>query len=416
MLIVVENWPAGMDNRVVKQIWSLVRSGYAVRAITQRHPKNEIYRSCPDIDLLEYPAPPEGNKIAGYLVEYGYSFIMAAVFSVKVLVRERIDVVQFCQPPDFYFLLAPLFRWAGVRVLVDQRDLLPELYVARYGPPGKRLLRVLHLFEMLSQRNADRTLCVNDYLRKRVLEASGTAPGGVSVVRNGPVLARVAAASPDNLLKRGRKHLCCWVGEIGRQDRVDLLIRSVHHVVRRLGRTDSLFAVIGGGECLAEVEKLAHELDIEEFVHFTGLLSSEQVFQYLATADIGLDASLQFEVSPVKAMEYMAFGLPLVAFDLPETRTIADGAALLAEPGDIPAHARNIDALLQDPGRREALGRAGRARIREDLAWEHQAVTYVEAVAKLSRRPARGRRRGRPRAGEGLWRSSRHGAADSLNS
>jgi glycosyltransferase involved in cell wall biosynthesis len=392
VLIVVENWPAGMDNRVVKQIWSLVRNGYAVRAITQKHPKNEIYRNCPDIHLLEYPPPPEGTKLAGYLVEYGYSFVMAAAFSVKVLVRERIDVVQFCQPPDFYFLLAPLFRWAGARVLVDQRDLLPELYEARYGRANGKLLAVLHLFEALSQRSADKTLCVNDYLQKRVREASGITPGGVSVVRNGPVLARVAAAAPDGMLKRGHQHLCCWVGEIGRQDRVDLLIRSVHHLVHRLGRTDAMFAVIGGGECLSEVEALARELDVEEWVHFTGMLSSEQVFQYLATADIGLDASLQFEVSPVKAMEYMAFGLPMVAFDLPETRAVVDGAALFAEPGDIPAHARNIDALLADPPRRQRLGKAGRARVREDLAWEHQAVTYVDAVAKLIRR-ARARRR-----------------------
>ena len=397
-----------MDNRVVKQISSLVRNGYAVRAITQRHPKNEIYRSWPDVDLLEYPAPPEGTKVGGYLVEYGYSLLMAAAFSVKVLVREQIDVVQFCQPPDFYFLLAPLFRLTGTRVLVDQRDLLPEMYVARYGRASRGLLRVLHLFETLSQRSADRTLCVNDYLRRRVLAASDTATGGVSVVKNGPVLARVAAAAPDDKLKRGRRHLCCFVGEIGRQDRVDLLIRSVQHVVHEFGQTDSMFAVIGGGECLAEVESLAGELGVQEWVHFTGLLSPDQVFEYLATADIGLDASLQFEVSPVKAMEYMAFGLPLVAFDLPETRAIADGAALLAEPGDIAAHARNIDALLADPGRRQALGRAGRARVREDLAWEHQAVTYLDTVARLSRKPpGHGRRWCRPRPGS----SSRHDSA-----
>ncbi len=382
VLIIVENRPAGLDNRVMKQIWSLVRNGCSVRVVTQRHPANDIYGSSPGVQLLQYRAPPEPGGLLGYLAEYGYSFLMAAAFSLRALARERIDVVQFCQPPDIYFLLAPLFRWAGAQVVLDQRDLLPELYEARYGRSSRRLLRALHKFETLSQRSADHIVCVNEYLQERILAASARTPGDVRVVRNGPVLAQVAGTTGDNTLKRGRQHLCCWVGEIGRQDRIDLLLRSVHYAIRRLGRTDSLFAIIGDGECLAEAKSLAGELEIDNWVHFPGFLSADQVFQYLATADIGLDASLQFEVSPVKAMEYMAFGLPLVAFDLAQTRAIADGAALLAKPGDIAGHARNIDALLADPSRRDALGGTGRLRVREELAWEHQAATYLETVAK----------------------------------
>lgn len=379
-----------MDNRVSKQIGSLVQSGYAVRVITQRHPSNDTYRTVPAVRLFEYPPPAEPTGLLGYVAEYGYSFLMAAALSIRVLVGERINVVQFCQPPDVYFLLAPVFRWAGARVVVDQRDLLPELYAARYGRVSRGLLWVFSLLEKLSQRSAEHILCVNGYLRERALAASSLPAGSVSVIRNGPVLARVAESTGDDTLKRGRQHLCCWVGEIGRQDRVDLLIRSVHQVVRRLGRSDCQFVVIGDGECLAEARSLAHELEIGDWVHFPGFLSPEQVFQHLATADLGLDASLQFEVSPVKAMEYMAFGLPIVAFDLPETRAIAEGAAAFARPGDIADHARNIDVLLADPERREALGSVGRLRVQEELAWEHQAATYLEMLNGLLMSPAHG--------------------------
>jgi glycosyltransferase involved in cell wall biosynthesis len=383
VLIIVENRPAGQDNRVSKQIGSLIQSGYAVRVITQRHPSNLAYRDIAAVRLLEYPPPAEPSGLPGYMLEYGYSFVMAAALSLRALAAEPIDVVQFCQPPDLYFMLAPVFRRAGARVVVDQRDLLPELYAARYGQVNSGLLQILNLFEKLSQRSAEHVLCVNGYLRDRVLAGSGLPAGSVSVVRNGPVLARVAESTPDEALKRGRQHLCCWVGEIGRQDRVDLLIRSIHQIVRGLGRTDCLFAVIGDGECLAETKALAHELDIDDWVHFPGFLSSKQVFQYLATADLGLDASLQFEVSPVKAMEYMAFGLPFVAFDLPETRAIGEGTAVLAKPGDVADHARNIDALLADPERREALGMAGQVRVQTELSWEQQAVTYLKALDGL---------------------------------
>lgn len=383
MLIIVENRPAGVDHRVAKQIGSLVQSGYTVRVITQRHPANRAYQAVPAVRLLEYPAPADPSGLLGYVVEYAYSFLMAAALSLRVLIRERTDVVQFCQPPDVYFLLAPLFRWAGARVLVDQRDLLAEMYTARYARVSRILLWVFRLFEKLSQRSAEHILCVNEYLRNRALAASGLPAGSVSVIRNGPVLAQVAQSAGDDRLKRGHRHLCCWVGEIGRQDRVDLVIRSIHQVISRLGRSDCQFVVIGDGECLAAAKSLARELEIGDWVHFPGFLPPQQVFEYLATADLGLDASLQFEVSPVKAMEYMAFGLPLVAFDLPETRAISEGAAAYVPPGDVQAHARAIDGLLGSPECRQALGSAGRARVDQELAWEHQATRYVGVIERL---------------------------------
>ena len=383
VLIIVENVPAGSDNRVSKQIDSLVQSGYSVRVITRSHPENRRYRNMPDVRLYEYSPPPDPSRPAGYLAEYGYSFLMAAAISGRIIARERIDVVQFCQPPDVYFLLASAFHRTGARVVVDQRDLLPELYAAKYGEASRGLLRVLHMFEKLSQRSADHILGVNEYLRRRALAASGLPSTRISVIRNGPVLSQVAAATGDDALKRGRRYLCCWVGEIGRQDRVDLLIRSVNQVVHGLGRSDCQFAIVGDGECLASVKALARELDIDDWIVFPGPLPIEQVFQYLATADLGLDASLQFEVSPVKAMEYMAFSLPFVSFDLPETRAISDGAAAFAEPGDIEGHARLIHALLDDPERRRLLGQAGAARVREELAWEHQAITYISVMEEL---------------------------------
>ena len=395
ILIVVENVAAFNDHRLSKQIATLLQRGYYVHVVTRRHERNQRYRGHPLVRLFEYPPPPEPGSLPGYLVEYGYSFLAAAFFSLRVALRERIDVVQFCEPPDVYFPLARMLRRLGVRVVVDQRDLLTELYAARYGKVPRPLLAVLKHCERLSHKSADHIIGVNEYYRRRLLATSGLPPDGVSVLWNGPELRRVAGARSDPSLKRGRQYLCCWVGVMGRQDRVDLLVRSIHHVVRELGREDCQFAIIGYGESLAEAQALARDLNLAEWVQFTGEIHEDDVFRYLATADLGLDASLQADVSPVKAMEYMAFGLPVVAFDLPETRALCDGAAAYAAPGDVAAHARAIDALLGDPQRRRDLGRAGQARVRTELAWEHQALTYARLIGKLcsSGTKARGRRR-----------------------
>ena len=383
VLIMVENAAASMDHRVYKQIGTLVEAGHRVHVITRRHPRNALYQSLPGVRFHEYPPPAEPNRPLGYLLEYGYSFAAAAFLSLRVLRRERIDVVQFCQPPDIYFPLGAVLKRLGARVVVDQRDLLSELCVARYGQVGRGLLTSLRLVEKLSHGGADRIICVNEFLRKRALGTSGLPRDRVLVIRNGPVLARVTGARGDKSLKRGRRHLCCWVGMMGAQDRLDLLLRSIDHVVHGLGRADAAFVVIGFGECLSQARALARELDLGDWVHFTGFLPEGDVFRYLASADLGLDASLQAEVSPVKAMEYMAFGLPFVSFDLPETRVISEGAARYVRPGDVEAHARAIDALLDDAEDRKKLGAAGHERVLEDLAWERQAPRYAGLIAQL---------------------------------
>ena len=385
MLIIVENEAAGQGHRVRKQISTLLEAGYRVGVITRRHPSNELYRGCPGVRLLEYPPPAETERQLDYLIEYGYSFLAAAFLSFRTMLSDGIDVVQFCQPPDVYFPLAWVLKGLGVRILIDRRDLLPELYVARYGQVRPVLLSALRICEQLSHRSADRIICTNEYQRDRAVKASGLPDSCVSVVRNGPVLSHVAAARNDESLKRGRQYLCCWVGAMGRQDRVDLLMHSIDHVVHELGRKDCQFAIIGPGECLASMQALTHQLNLDEWVNFTGPLPPEEVFRYLATADLGVDASLQSDVSPVKLFEYMAFGIPVIAFNLLQTRALADGAAVLAEPGDIRAHARAIDAILTSPQRRLELGTIGQGRVREELAWDHQARTYAGVIEHLCR-------------------------------
>jgi glycosyltransferase involved in cell wall biosynthesis len=373
-----------MDHRACKQAETLLDHGYRVSVVSQRHPRNSLYRGRPGFQMHEYPPPLQSSRPAGYVLEYGYSMVMAWVLALRARLAAPVDITQICQPPDVYFPIGLTLRALGSRLLVDQRDLLPELYVARYGASRPIVLRALRGFERLSQRAAEHVLCVNDYLKETAVQRSNMALDSVTVVRNGPVLARVGKAIPNSKLKEGYDYLCCWVGMMGRQDRLDVLLQAIAQLVHRLGRNDCRFVLIGDGECLDESRALASELGLDEWVTFTGWLPETDVFRYLATADLGLDASLQEEVSPVKAMEYMAFGLPFVAFDLRETRAIGGEAAAYAPPGDAEKLAAQVHDLLLDTGRRRSMGRVGRRRVRQELAWERQAEHYIEVMERLS--------------------------------
>ena len=133
---------------------------------------------------------------------------------------------------------------------------------------------------------------------------------------------------------------------------------------------------------------------LDRWVSFPGWLPERALYTYLASADVGMDTSLQREVSPVKAIEYMAFGLPVVAFDLPETATLVTGAGALAPAGDLQRFADTVEALLADPARRAALGREGRRRIEMEWCWERQAETYISVIDRAVDERGRPRQRG----------------------
>ena len=109
-----------------------------------------------------------------------------------------------------------------------------------------------------------------------------------------------------------------------------------------------------------------------------------------------------------KTLEYMAFEVPVVAFDLKETRVSAGEAAAYVADGDVAGYARAVVELLDDDVRRGVMGRIGRARIEDELGWPHQRTAYVgvyDAAAGRAATPGSGsssyrRRCARPRAAQ----------------
>jgi glycosyltransferase involved in cell wall biosynthesis len=381
VLMLIENVPLARDHRLRKQAAALLASQFEVTVICQKDPGN---KACvPGVRVLQYPAPPEGSGLLAFAGEYAYSVVMATVLTLWAFVRRGFDILQVASTPDIYFLVAAPWRWLGRPVVFDFRDPSPETYQARYGSGHGAAYRALLLLERRSLRAADRVLVVNESLRRMARQRGGVDDARIVVVGNGPVASRVArhAARPE--LRQGRRLLCCWVGLIGPQDRVDLALRAVDHLVHVRKRTDCAFVFVGAGEALPTVSQLALDLGLGDWVSFPGWAQEQLVFDYLSTADLGLEPNTEDYVSPVKVMEYLAAGLPVVAFAAEENVRLAGEAARYAPKGDITAMARLIDELLDDEVSRDQMGQIGQARVKEFIAWDHQAGPYVSALLEL---------------------------------
>jgi glycosyltransferase involved in cell wall biosynthesis len=385
VLLVVENVALARDHRLQKQVSSLHAHGYRVSVICRSDRDNGRFAGA---RLRTYRAPADAESKLGFLWEYGYSFTMASWLAMRVFLAEPFDAIQVSGTPDIYFALALPFKLLGRPLVLDQRDLSPELYELRYGRRGGAVYRALCWFERRSYRAASHVITVNSSLREAALARGSLPPGSVTVVGNGPSLDLTYPRAPRQELKHGRRFLGCWLGLMGPQDRLDVALRAIAHMIHVIGRVDCHFAFVGDGEARVPSQRLAAELGISDWVSFPGWADQDEAYTYLSTADLGLEPNLEEIVSPVKGMEYMAFGLPFVSFDLTETRALAGDAAAYVPPGDVTGFAVLIDGLLADPVRRRQLAAAGRQLITERLAWDRQVAAYLGVYQRILGQPS----------------------------
>jgi glycosyltransferase involved in cell wall biosynthesis len=300
--------------------------------------------------------------------------------------------MQACNPPDTYWALALLFRFVGVRFVYDQHDLCPEVYMSRFDVETGLKVSLLRGLEWASYRTADHVIAVNGSYRDVATARGRVDPAGVTVVRSGPDPIRMRKGEPRPELRRGRERLGCYLGVMGPQDGVDLLVRAIDVYVHELGRTDCHFALLGFGDCLDELQALCTELELDDWITFTGRADDVMIDHYLSTADLGLDPDPLNPLNDVstmnKVLEYMAYELPLVAFELRESKVSAGEAARFVEPNDVGAFAKAIAELLDNPGECARMGAIGRRRIEDELGWPHQAVRYVDVYRKLLGEPS----------------------------
>jgi len=340
------------------------------------------------VQLYKYrPYAASGSKM-GFLTEYIYSFLATLWLTLKARRSGRFAIMQACNPPDIFWPIALMLRVLdGTAFVFDHHDLCPELYESRF-PDGPRLLRrALEALEHCTHRTAGHVISTNESYRQIALSRGRKSPADVTVVRTGPDPQRLVRGEPKPDLRRGRKYLAAYIGVMGPQDGVDIVVRAAAVVVGEFHRTDIAFTLIGSGDCYDELLALRDELGLAGHVEFTGRIPDARVAEILSTAQVGLSPDPKNPLNDVstmnKTMEYMAYELPVVAFDLRETRVSAGDAAVYVMPNDVRAYAEAIVQLLDDEERRVRLGKTGRRRVEQELAWGHQEIAYLAVYRKV---------------------------------
>ena len=388
VLILVENLPSPFDRRVWQEATTLHANGYGVFIICPTGKGFEQYYEVIDgIHIYRYDLPIEAESAKGYAVEYSAALFHTFRLAWKVRRKHGFDAVHACNPPDLLFLIGGFFKLCfGTKFIFDHHDINPELYEAKFGRRDF-FWKLMVWLERLTFQTADVSIATNESYKKIAIDRGGMDPDRVFVVRSGPMLDRLKIIPSVESLKKGRRYLVGYVGVMGKQEGIDLLLQAAHHIVRELRREDVHFGLVGGGTSLEDIRQLAVELGIADYVTFTGRVSDQALLEMLNTADICVNPDVANEMNDKstmnKIMEYMALGKPIVQFDLTEGRFSAQQASLYAAKNDSVDMANKIVELLDDRIHRLRMGKFGRERVENELEWRYEIPKLLAAYALL---------------------------------
>jgi len=386
ILMVVENLPLPFDRRVWQEANTLKSQGADVSIICpQMKGYTKSFEQINGIDIYRHPLPLEARGAVGYLLEYGAAIYYEYKLARKIYKKKPFQVIHGCNPPDLIYLTAKRFKKKGVKYVFDHHDINPELYIAKYDRQDF-FYKLMLYFEKQTFKTCDASIATNESYKEIAVKRGGMNPELVQVVRSGPKLDRLQIQEPIEKYKKGKKYLIGYLGVIGEQEGIDLLLESFKFLLKN--RNDVQLAIVGGGSDLDKLKALSKQMGLSNEVDFYGRVSDELLVDILNTADVCVNPDKPTEMNNLstmnKIMEYMALKKPIVQYDLKEGRYSAQTASLYAS--NVENFAEKIDQLLNDDNLRNEMGEFGYNRVVNELSWdfeENKLINFYENLFEI---------------------------------
>jgi len=379
-----------LDSRIQRQARALAERGDEVDLVCVGE-REELRVGDGIIRVHPVAAAKAGGGPLSYLRGYG-GFLARATWRLSTLdARRRFDVVEVHNMPDILTAAAIAPRLRGTPVILNVHDTFPELFATKYGrPPGDVMERLLRGEERLSATLASRVVTVTDQARLR-LEGRGVGVGRTTVVMNSPDEGLFGPPRPPQRWPEHGPLRVLYHGGLAPRFGVRTLIEAVGRLRETVPRIE--VRVCGSGEDRDHLAALAAQIDAQRIDVASEAVPFREIPRELEAAHLGVVPTWHDRFTelllPVKLLEYVHMGLPVVASRLPALGSYFSERELSAfTPADPADLARAIEAVCGDPD--AARSRAERATARlEEIAWEQQRGRYLALVDELAGRPVR---------------------------
>jgi glycosyltransferase involved in cell wall biosynthesis len=374
----------GSDPRVRRQAEALTRAGHSVTVFCLN--EGRVQRTLVDgVEVLGIGADRyRGDSPLAYLYNYG-RFLLAAGRALRHHHSLRaFDLIQVHTMPDAIVFAALPLKRAGIPVLLDIHDLMPELFVSKFGMSDRHpVVKLLRWQERRSARFAHRCLAVHRRHRQRLAEHSGAAVT-IDVIHNLPDPRWFPVTLPSE--NEAEALRIVYHGTVARRHGIEIAVKAIHAIHDQFpaARLD----VYGDGDSAAAVAALIGDLNASSYIRFQpGMMPLEQLVPALQGAGIGVipllaDAFTNYML-PTKLLEYVAMGIPVIASDLRSIRDyFSDRQIRYVTPGSVDDLAAALRQLLSDSNLRHQLATEAGA-FYDRYRWSAEEQIYVSIVASM---------------------------------
>lgn len=380
------------DSRLQRQAAAILDHGGEVDCVCLS-PSGDAALDSGRVRLHGIPVDRRRTGARAYLGGY-LRFLARATVRVALLDREqRFDVVEAHNMPDALVFAGLGPRLRGVPVVLNVHDTFPELFETTLGRGSSVMQRLVRAEERLSAAFAAGLVVVTPEARER-LASRGVGVGRTEVVMNSPDEGVFGPRRAPASWAKGTPLRAIYHGGLAERFGPDVLV-GAFGLLRRGPRAITL-TVHGADLGRERVAALAREHAPDTVRVSPSAIAFHDVPEQLVAHHVGIVPTIQDHFTelllPVKLLEYVHMGLPVVAARLPVIeRYFGDDEITWFEPGSGEALADALVAVHDDfeAARLRALKASARL---ESLAWPRQRASYLamlDGLVTASRRPGR---------------------------
>jgi glycosyltransferase involved in cell wall biosynthesis len=329
--------------------------------------------------VYRVPIRHRRGSLLRYAFEYAAFFLAAFGIASWLGLRRRYSAVQVDNLPDALVFAGTVPRLRGARLVFTMYELTPEMVAARFGGrAGRALAWAARVIEAAATRWSDHVIVVSQPCLD-VLAARGVPPERTSIVLN---TTPWNGSRPSGVPDRTAAPTLVTHGTLVERYGVHVAIQALG--LLRGSWPDLTLRVVGGGEQMPALARLARDLGLDDRVVFTGTVPWSEALAEVSRARLGLvpiipDGYGQL-LLPTKLLEYAWLGVPAVSSRLPAIEAYFPSSALAyARPGDPEDLAAQVDLLLRRPAAAEAQARRA-SEVARALAWERVRDRYLGAL------------------------------------
>ncbi len=280
-----------------------------------------------------------------------------------------------------------------------QQRAIPYVVEVNYSvltPIVRRRTRLLRpLFAAIERRvlaRADVIVVISETLRRLLAESWQLPADRFLVLPNAadPRRFHPDLPPPPELARQIKNRVVIgYVGGFYRWHGLDALLDAYAALPEEL-RQSACLLLIGDGPERPHIAERAREMGLSDSVILPGMIDHGELPRWLAQFAIAVLPDIADYASPMKLFEYWASGAAVIAADTEPIRDVlpaGEPIAWLIPPADRTALANALKELMENPARREALGRAARAFIQSERSWRHNAEVLFARLASLRKVP-----------------------------